>query len=92
MMRIETAREGTEGWHDDLALRGDEAAARHASAFDVEPQFGMKMAGNFGAAFVPNRFVAKNYSGNLHFLRDPAAAVIGKARIVIAHDPCPVEP
>jgi hypothetical protein len=91
-MRIEAAGERTEGGHDYLDLRRDEAATGHAPSFDVQPEFGMEMTGNLRTGFVADGFVAKNYSGQLYVLRDVTTAVIREAGVVIAHDPGPVEP
>ena len=49
----------------------------------------MEMAGQLGPGFRGIGFVAEQQPVDLGFLDDPAAAMIGEARIVIAGDPGP---
>ena len=74
-----------------LVAESDEAAPRHLPAFEVHAQLGMEVAGNFRPRIAADRFVAKDDPAELDLLLDAAAAMVGKARIVIADDPRPVE-
>ena len=92
MMRVEPAGQRAERRHDDLARRLDEAAARDLAALEVQPELGMEMAGDFRPRVVADGFMAQDDSAELDLVLDPAAAMVGEARVVVADDPCPVEP
>ena len=74
-----------------LVADSDEAAPRDVAALEVKPQLGMEMAGDFGPRLAAHGFVAKDDPGDLDLVRDPAAAMVGEAGIVVADDPRPVE-
>src|SRR4051794_3340360 len=52
----------------------------------------MEMARHFRPRFAAHGFVAQDDSAELDLVGDPAAAMVGEARIVVADDPRPVEP
>ena len=91
MMGVEPAGQRAERRHDELGWRSDEAAARNVAAFQVEPELGMKVAGNFRARLAAHRFVAKDDAAGHDLFLDPSAAMVGEAGIVVADDPHPVE-
>ena len=62
------------------------------AALEVQPELGMEMAGDFRARVVALGFVAEDDSADLDLVRDPAAAMVGESRVVVADDPGPVEP
>ena len=51
----------------------------------------MEMAGDFWPRLPDDGLVTKDHARDVAFLFDPAAAMIGKAGIVIADDPDPVD-
>src|SRR5438552_18457500 len=57
----------------------------------MNPQFGVEMTGDFRARLVADRFVAQDDPGDLDFILNPSAAMVGEAGIVVADDPHPVE-
>src|SRR5690349_4355922 len=91
MMRIEAASERAERGQDHLGSRDHKTATGDAAALQVEPELRVIVAGHFRSWIVPDRFVAKDDSADLDLLDQPAAAMVRKAGIVVAHDPRPVE-
>src|SRR4051794_40172211 len=91
MVDVEPAGQGAERRKDDLGRRNDEAAAGHAPALEMEPQLGMEMARHLGPRVVAYSLGAQHEAADLGLLHQRTAAVIGKARIVVADDPRPVE-
>ena len=53
---------------------------------------GWKWPGNFRPRLVAHGFVAKDDAADFDLVRDPSAAMVGEARVVVADDPGPVEP
>ena len=51
----------------------------------------MIVTGHFRAGIVSNRLVAEDDPGDLDFLFELAAAIIGEAGVMIADDPGPVD-
>ena len=91
MVRVESAGQRAERRQDHLGLRDDEAAARDLPALEIEPELGMIVARHFRARIAADRFMAQDDPGDLDLLDQSAAAMIGKAGIVVAHDPSPIE-
>ena len=91
-MSIEPAGERAERGHDHLCRGHDEAAARYMAAAQVHAQLRVEVAGDLRPRVVGTGFMTKDNSAELHLLRQPAAAVIGETRIVVADYPGPVEP
>ncbi len=52
----------------------------------------MEMTGDFRANVAGLRLVAKHNAKNDHFVFEAPAAMVGEAGIMIADNPCPVEP
>ena len=77
MVRVEAAGQRSECGHDDLVRGFDEATAGDLPAFEVKPQLGMEVAGDFGPGFVRHRFVAEDDSVELDLVLDPSAAKPG---------------
>src|SRR5258708_6122346 len=91
MMGVEAAGQRPERRHDYLRRRRNETAARDLAAAQVNPEFGMEVAGDFGPRLVAQRLVAKNEAAKLDLLGDAPSAMVGEARIVVADDPRPLE-
>src|ERR1700741_223055 len=51
----------------------------------------MEMSRDLRPHFCPDRLVPENDAANFHFVRNAAAAMVLKARIMVADDPGPVE-
>jgi len=92
MMRVKPSGQRAERRKDQLGWRGDEAAPRNASPFQVHPVFWMEVAAKLRPNFVAAGFMAEHDSRNHKLVLEPAAAMVGKAWIVIANDPNPFEP
>ena len=58
----------------------------------MNPQLGMKVAGDFGTGLITFGLVTEHDAGNDRFVLQTSAAMVRKSRIVVADDPHPVEP
>jgi len=92
MVRVQTAGQCAECREDQLGRRDDEATTRNLTAFEVQPKLGMVVARHLRSRVVAHGFMAQNDTRDLDLYLQPAAAMIRKARIVIADDPRPIEP
>src|SRR6185369_6489915 len=91
MVGVESAGQRAERRHDDLARRCDEATARDLSAAEVNPKLRVIMARDLRAGLAALRLVAEHDAPKLNLILDAPAAMVGKAGIVVADNPGPVE-
>ena len=92
MMGVQPPGQRSERRKNDFRRRDHETAAGDLAAFQVDSQFRMIMARHFGTRVAALRLVPQDNSGEFYLILDPAAAMVGEARVVVADDPRPVEP
>ena len=92
MMGIEPAGQRAECGQDQLRRGDDKAAARDMPSLEMEPKLGMIMSRHLGSGIVAHRFMAQDNAADLNLILDASAAMVGKARVMVPYDPCPIEP